>query len=572
MLPDVRKLFRLLAGSSAIVVFLTLLYYQYSTNASAARQAVKPTVAEEFAEFAKLVNDRKAEKSGDVEQVEYNSDQKPVDAVPQHVVESINVPSESVKPPPEDANQDSTGSIVFSADRPGPDGHPIEDLVGVADIHFGALLSKEKYGVREAAAAYRTSRGRHPPPGWGKYIEWCEKNKVVLIEDFFDPLYRDLAPFWNVSTHTMRSFPQSWHRTLSIRNGELQLLQDGMVNMAGWLHLWYDAVGSLPVGDLPDVDLAFNLDDEPKLFASYETVQNAVAAAEAERREYLHTPLGEISDESTRLPAFNEDWRSASGIHAPYRWSDRSSETPLWDVVRDICPPQSLGSNAVAEKDFTQRMDWTPMSNAPHLHKGFVKDWKHSKSACANPDLRNIHGSFVAMKSSSLETPKDHDKQWDIIEELVPLLSGSKISGVNSDILVPPAIEFKTVNNSREANYDFDIQKAKPWSSKETRFLWRGNANGGIHTEDNWTRFHRHRLVAMLNSSLVEEHYRVREAGQQLPQVVPGGDPALSYNFPMPSAQDVHSLAHMSATKPANAIKSWLNSLYPKAGTCYAGR
>lgn len=86
-----------------------------------------------------------------------------------------------------------------------------------ADEQFSQLASKQTKGVREAAAAYRRARGRHPPPKFDQYVKWCEQHDVMMIEDFYDPMYRDLGPFWGVPTKVMRDFPlKDWSNVSSL--------------------------------------------------------------------------------------------------------------------------------------------------------------------------------------------------------------------------------------------------------------------------------------------------------------------------------------------------------------------
>jgi hypothetical protein len=522
MQPAQSKRIRLLAISAAAVVLFALLTWHFGSSFS----------------HSLSLNFGRPDGNEDQERPANNLDQKPnIDLAP---------PAETPEPRPD-----------YS-----PGHHPIDELISNADIQFGWLLSKQKYSVNDAAAAYRTARGRHPPPGWAKYVEWCEENEVLMIEDFYDPMYRDLAPFWSVPAETMRVFPQQWHRTLSIRDGKVRLFEYGPPMPAKWIFLWEAAVNSLPVADLPDVDFAFNLDDEPKLFPSHETVSKAVASAEADRLAHVNTPLSEIDDDFGKLGKFNKELSEAASEDMTFKWSERPASRPLWDVVRDSCPPDTPGSTAESVTDFTTPMDWTAMSNASHLQHGFVKDWRLSKSACANPEIRNIHGTFIAMRNGGFDQPKDMRDRWAIIHDLVPLISGCKISGINADILIPPAVEFEEFEGTKHG-YAFNSANATAWHKKESRFIWRGAGSGGWHADNNWTRFHRQRLVAMLNSSLVSEHYRAREWGKLPPEHVPGLD-QLPYNFAMPSTKDPYSLSHLWAPKPVEAVKTWLGEMSPE--------
>jgi len=57
------------------------------------------------------------------------------------------------------------------------------------------------------------------------------------------------------------------------------------------------------------------------------------------------------------------------------------------------------------------------------------------------------------------------------------------------------------------------------WHAKKTGIVWRGDASGGEPRPDVWHRFHRHRLMQMLNGSYVDsvEHQGVKPKTFQFP-------------------------------------------------------
>lgn len=67
--------------------------------------------------------------------------------------------------------------------------HPIDYLVVQANKDFEELISQQTNGVSAAAATYRKRRGRHPPPGFDKWVAWAEERDSVMIEAFFDQIY-----------------------------------------------------------------------------------------------------------------------------------------------------------------------------------------------------------------------------------------------------------------------------------------------------------------------------------------------------------------------------------------------
>lgn len=115
--------------------------------------------------------------------------------------------------------------------------HPIDTLVLRAKEDFQNFERPTK-GIDEAAAAYRERRGRHPPPGFDKWVKFAgalmnnppscwillantvtEGRNAVMMERFFDTMHDSIDAFWGVEPTVMREFPASWPFTISIRNG-----------------------------------------------------------------------------------------------------------------------------------------------------------------------------------------------------------------------------------------------------------------------------------------------------------------------------------------------------------------
>lgn len=108
------------------------------------------------------------------------------------------------------------------------------------------------------------------------------------------------------------------------------------------------------------------------------------------------------------------------------------------------------------------------------------------KSVCDHPKLLESHGSFVDPQYPELVTT-----------ELAPVFSVQKIRSVNQEIRVPSTLYW-----SEPASYF--AEDFQPWDLKTSKVFWRGGNSGGRVDQFNWRRFHRHLLVAGLNSTLIE--------------------------------------------------------------------
>jgi len=436
-----------------------------------------------------------------------------------------------------------------------PSGHPIDNLIADAETAQQNVLTRETSTLAETARVYRERRGRHPPPRFDRWYAWAEKRGVLMIEDFFDGLYNDLEAFWDVSPQLIRDFPRSWGEVLSIRNGSIHRWKDEPSNIANWMGFYSGGFSLLPMEDIPDIDIAFNGADEPRLFVPWSTRQKhlaavasrkAAAAAEGNIRPTVTDFVKREMLSSTRPPV-------AERTH--YTWIDFDDALPLWKAAREACSPDSNAwmQDAPGEEDYTKPPSF-PDHFVDHMPDGYVANWSDAKSACVNPDIRNIHGSFIAMQAWSDENPRPGQKA--IITDLVPLLSGSKIHDINSEILIPAALQWPDQGGHLDADFNFAESERVSWPDKVNKVMWRGSASGGINDADNWTRLQRHRFLVMLNGSLVESHQKVSD--QPLPAHVPGGQPPLPHNYPMPNTS-LYPLAAMQSGDAPVALRDWID-------------
>lgn len=315
-----------------------------------------------------------------------------------------------------------------------------------------------------------------------------------------------------------------------------------------------NGIEMLPVADLPDIDLAFNGEDEPKIFTPYEVRHTHEVAGESKKHTRKPTALAPIhNDYSTYAPLGVN--RPAINFEEVYQWSDMPETSPLWLAARDTCNPKSLARSAPADEDYSTPVKWPNASTTSYMYKGYVADWETAKSSCINPEIRNYHMSFIGMIHTNHQEQKADRKS--VIRNLVPLLTGSRMHDVNTEILLPPAMQWPQPG-AEENGFTFSEDKRVPWESKRDVVFWRGSASGGVNTAKDWTRSQRHRLLAMTNGTLVAQH-QVR-ANESRPAHVPGGDPVLPYNFPLPDPA-VYPLAALQSPSNLAKLASWIDNV-----------
>lgn len=359
--------------------------------------------------------------------------------------------------------------------------HPIDDLIREGEQLFHSRLAEQSHDLPSAAAAYRKRRDRHPPPGFEEWFDFAQKNDAIIVEEFFDQIYHDLAPFWALSPRWIAKQAKNFDHVISVRRGKATYKTDSAKRVP-WVPLWHDMVSGI-AKYLPDIDMPVNVLDEPRILVPFDKMKTFI---EAERLSRRLQPADTVANEFTGLPDMPRDKYDA-------QWSLNG---PYWDLFRRTCTPESEAANMTAMTDYSD-LPLIPQQFPDHSYHGYVQNWTLARSVCQHPQLQGIHGTFI--EPTSIATTQD----------LAPLFGGSKLQQ-NSEILIPPATYW-----SKDYRYDpdggtwsdwldtFGLGGERPWSEKLNRILWRGVASGGRNRKENWTHFHRHRFVQMLNGSAV---------------------------------------------------------------------
>jgi hypothetical protein len=353
--------------------------------------------------------------------------------------------------------------------------HAIDHLIAEANTTFNTLLQARSTSLSDAAARYRSRRGRHPPPGFDKWFEYAQNHSAVVVEEFFDRIEHDIRPFWALNATVLATRAATWHHRVRVRNGNTTMEGD-VTGRVPWLELWMNLVKE--AGEwLPDVDMPVNYMDEPRLLVPFETIAQLVEESDRKRRI---TPInmtktaysGEFSADTNDSEPYDPQW-----FHAPAQY---------WDYTRQACPPGSATRNSSAITDFSGPLPfpaepWQP----PYSQEGYVRNFTAASDPCQQPHLRGLHGTFIHPVSMSTAT------------ELVPLFGGSKLP-TNNEILIPAAMYLPT-----DEFYYGGNDHGPAWANKSGGVVWRGVASGGRATPEKWRGFQRHRLVEMLNGTTV---------------------------------------------------------------------
>ncbi|KEY69983.1 hypothetical protein S7711_04001 [Stachybotrys chartarum IBT 7711] len=352
--------------------------------------------------------------------------------------------------------------------------HPIEKLMADAKIYHEEMLAKRSYNVETAATQYRERRGRHPPPGFDRWVEAALDNKAIIVEDYFDRIYKDLAPFWALDRETVVNRANTWPWVVRVRNG-IAVGDGNTTNRVPWLQLWTKLVDEFAV-DLPDVDMPINYMDEPRLLVPFDQISKLV---QIEQRTRVMPPLNRVTSRFIGL----------AGVDAahlkPHKAKWHGTEKPYWSLAVKACGPQTPAYGVRAMRNFSQPAELPQNWRPNYAYEGFVRNWTASMDPCHQPHLRQLHGSFI--EPLSLSTTK----------ELIPLFGGSKLV-INNEILIPGAMYL-----TDDEFYSGGESHGPRWSQKRDGLVWRGDASGGRTRNSTWHHFHRHRLIDMLNATTV---------------------------------------------------------------------
>ncbi|KAJ5278998.1 hypothetical protein N7478_004370 [Penicillium angulare] len=371
--------------------------------------------------------------------------------------------------------------------------HPIAKLIENAGQNFDHTRSRQSTSLAQAVKEYKRRYNMHPPPHFDKWFKFAQSKGVQLIDEF-DSIYHSLLPFWAVNPATLR---KRVHETLGFDNAVLGvLIRDGKVTLSeggGEDRQWQrEATVAMMAGFvkyLPDMDLVFNSHDEPRVIVPGDDLQrlvqiatnNVIPAAFSTKPTNKWSPRATDLNKGDRL----DEVRATQFV--------RFSHQPTWTHSRTSCPVDSP----------SRSLDDEPV-DATHLYAygdlGFIANTTAFTDICLTPSLRQSYGFF------------DRANAFDIVTELFPIFSQSKISSFQ-DILYPsPWYWADQVPYTRERDMD--------WAAKSDRMYWRGSTTGGFSRAGGWRRHHRQHFVGNVNSLGAAKTLVQQADGAWVPQIV----------------------------------------------------
>lgn len=396
--------------------------------------------------------------------------------------------------------------------------HPIDMLI------YEAKLQHEEYKLQttrsrtleEAVVEYRQRYVRNPPPGFDIWYEYAT-NRSSVVMDNYDQIYNDLLPFWMVPAKDLRlntweMVSNDWNEIsgITIRDGVANV-QENVLPTHRWMLEGVAIFMNSFARYLPDMDLAFNLNDEARVALPYDHIKTL--------RQQART-FGSPSGTRSWSIARSNGWLPIPEQSFPDTiFHDMSFRNTFAAYGSVGCPSSSA---ARRQPHVSSQSHICTSCIAPHSLGQFVSNWSLAADVCHQPDLAHLHGFYLspaAFKASHV---------------LRPVFSQSKPHGYN-DILYPSAWNYMdkalyqpTEPTGTPGSEDFNPGHPDPvFSTKHSTLFWRGATSEGVSSGDHsWRGMVRQRLVHMANNLTSATHDAITillpENGKLKYHVLPG--------------------------------------------------
>lgn len=366
-------------------------------------------------------------------------------------------------------------------------GHPIPKLIQDAEARYKQMQESQSNSLSEAVIEYRRRYNMNPPPGFDKWYEYAKNRNSVIIDDY-DTIYHSLKPFWGLPPHEIRKRAREaigFNDPIGLHDNKLlhASIRNGAINVGGQGPDWQKEATQLMIEKfvtfLPDMELGFNIHDEPRIVVPNDMLTQYLGRADTVlSRIKSSDPL---SDEFTPLPA--EERGSVPDF--PRTLFNVFAHQPTWNGAQMSCPADSPAKLIdIDVKDDIDRFSVQPL--------GFITNTTEASDICLSPSLQRRHGFF------------DRPNAFNVAHHLIPVFSQSKPSSFN-DILYPSPWYWA-------GRVEYDDAKDIDWDQKHSNLYWRGSTTGGFSRNGGWKRQHRQHTVTVINKNetakiLVQEHH-----------------------------------------------------------------
>ncbi|KAK4976516.1 hypothetical protein LTR66_010855 [Elasticomyces elasticus] len=351
--------------------------------------------------------------------------------------------------------------------------HPVDQLVREAEANFLATLEHQSETLEDAIAEYRRRYRIPPPPNFDKWFRFARQKGITLIDEY-DTIYHSLLPFWGLEPRTIRArvrealgFDANMLIGLLVRNGEAAHIHGGQE----WQQKATIGMMTEFIRYLPDMDLAFNMHDEPRVVVPHDELSRLVSHAVDKRMPAAFANPSPRNAFSPRPQDVSNGKRVGEVKTTRF---NIFAHQPTWIPSRLSCSP----SSPARALDDVYAVDNLTAYALGDL--GFIYNHTAFSDVCNSPSFATSHGFF------------DRPNAFNVVHDLFPIFSQSKMSSFQ-DILYPsPWYWYGKVSYNQHKDVD--------WEAKENKLWWRGSTTGGFSRDGGWRRQHRQQLVRKINA------------------------------------------------------------------------
>ncbi|KAM7224397.1 glycosyltransferase [Rhypophila decipiens] len=297
--------------------------------------------------------------------------------------------------------------------------------------------------VREYEARHH---GRKPPAKFDVWYDFASLRYSPIV-DHFAQINSDLLPFWGLSAQKIREdigrlSSEPGIAMVKIKSGRAS--HDPIPNSAERASL-DDLVEMINTfaEHLPDMELAINTNETPRVLAPWDHVQNSISAGAGESKYYKRDTV----------PPEEKLFQESEATSNPLQ----STTTPvraLREMTGLACPS---GTGMRSGVHWNTR-DFCSSCAKPQSQGQYPTDWALYQELCHQPDLLRLHSFYMT-------SPKLRP-----LQELVPVFSRSKTDSYR-DILIPLQPSGQPPNPSEHKEED------KDFTSKRKALFWRGSVD-----------------------------------------------------------------------------------------------
>ena len=375
--------------------------------------------------------------------------------------------TEHARKPPSQAPADLVKPVSPSSES----SHPIYQLITKAEEEHRKVTARQSQTLEQAVEEYRRRYGMSPPPRFDKWFEFAKARGVKLIDEY-DTIYHSLLPFWGLNPATIRGRARE---SLGFDNSMMGVMirQGKVLSTAGGTE-WQQSstAGMLDsfVEHLPDMDLPFNIHDEPRVVVPDDDLSRLVAIAKDKNIPAANAQTSLRNEFSTRPDDVSDGLR---GYDVKITRFNRFAHQPTWTNSRLSCPPETP-ARALDEEIIDD------VRSFAFSELGLIENKTAFSDICLSPSLQERHGFF------------NRPNAFNIVHDLFPVFSQSKISSFQ-DILYPSPWYW---SNKVPYNEKQDVN----WEDKIEKLYWRGSTTGGFSRDGGWRRQHRQLFVEKINA------------------------------------------------------------------------